>query len=68
MEGENQERKVGLRYLPYLTIYLIKSPSRIQTPGPVTGSFKDQFNKVGVEVWEEWDKYLTSTWNGKQSS
>jgi hypothetical protein len=40
--------------------------SRIQTPGPVSRGFKEQFHQVGSAVWEEWDKYLGETWNGEQ--
>jgi hypothetical protein len=44
----------------------IYTHSRIQTPGPVSRGFKEQFHQVGSAVWEEWDKYLGETWSGEQ--
>jgi len=40
---------------------------RIQTSGPSSGSFKEKFDKVGEEVWHEWDMYLGDIWKGRQS-
>jgi hypothetical protein len=45
---------------------LLHSCFRIQTPGPSTGGFKERFEKVGSEVWKEWDNYLGDTWNGNK--
>ena len=38
---------------------------RIETPGPSSSGFKDRFQRIGDDVWEEWDKYLAETWNGE---
>ena len=39
--------------------------SRIQTPRPASGGFKEIFNKVGGKVSEAWDAYLRDVWEGR---
>jgi hypothetical protein len=58
-KGEIVRAKYGLS-LPHLSRTLIALFIRLETPQPHPAhpKFLPQFNKVGEEVWKEWDCFL----------